>query len=346
MNQTGSVTTIRDVARDAGVGIGTVSRVLNGSTQVSAATHERVTMAIRRLGFRPNAQARRIHRHHTGIVCFVLSNRTFPNSFHAEILQGVEDCALELNQHVLFSAVRYDPKTAPNRIELPSLLEERCLFDGLILAGVNYPNFLMRIRKLEIPFVVFGNSLNDFTGDKFFDQVSFDGFRGGLDAVRYAISQGHRDIVFVGDLTRPWARVRHNAFLMACNEAQIKPNLITTPKPVGFVAYGEWASSEILARTPSPTAVIAVNDQVAYGLWRSFRHRGIQVPNDISLIGFADREEATLMDPPLTTVRIRKEEIGKACMRTLMERLNNPEMPYVERTLATDLVIRESIKKL
>jgi LacI family transcriptional regulator len=273
-------------------------------------------------------------------------DQTFPNSFHSRILQGVQDCALELNQHVLFSAVHYSPKTPPHHIEVPSLLEERCLFDGLILAGVNYPNFLTRIRKLEIPFVVFGNSLNDFTGEKFFDQVSFDGFRGGLDAVRHVIGRGHRNIVFVGDLAHPWARIRRDAFLMACDEAQIEPNLITNPRPAAFVAYGEWASSEILARTPLPTAVIAVNDQVAYGLWRSFRQRGIQVPNDISLIGFADREEALLMDPPLTTVRVRKEEIGKACMRTLMERLNNPEMAFIERTLSTDLVVRETVKQL
>ena len=201
VSQTRSVTTIRDVARNAGVGIGTVSRVLNGGTQVSPATHERVTQAIRRLGFRPNAQARRIHSRRTEIVCFLLSNRTFPNSFHARILQGVEDSAIELKQHVLFSAIHYDASTDPHHIELPSLLQERGLFDGLILAGSNHPNFLTRIQKMQIPFVVFGNNLYDFSGDKFFDQVGFDGFRGELDAVRYVISQGHRNLVFVGDLT-------------------------------------------------------------------------------------------------------------------------------------------------
>ncbi len=346
VSQTPSIATIRDVARDAGVGIGTVSRVLNGGTQVSPATQERVTLAIRRLGFRPNAQARRIHRKRTEIVCFLLSNRTFPNAFHSRILQGVEDSAIELKQHVLFSAVSYDAKTLPHHIELPSILEERGLFDGLILAGTNHPNFLTRIQKMQIPFVVFGNNLYDFKGEKFFDQVGFDGFRGELDAVRYVISQGHRNIVFVGDQTYPWVQRRHGAFLKACYEVQINPNVITTPKPIGFVAYGEWACSAILTRKPLPTAVIAANDEVAYGLWRSFRRRGIQVPNDISLIGFDDREEASLMDPPLTTVRVRKEEIGQACLTTLMERLRNPEMAFVEKTLSTDLVVRETVKRL
>ena len=344
MNQIKSVTTIRDVARQAGVGIGTVSRVLNGGSEVSPSTHERVTLAIRRLGFRPNAQARRIHRRRTEVVCFLLCNRAFPNSFHARILQGVEASAIELKQHVLFSAVRYDATTAPHHIEMPSILEECGLFDGLILAGTNYPNFLARIQKMQIPFVVFGNNLFDFTGEKFFDRVGFDGFHGELDAVRYVISKGHQNLVFVGDLTYPWVRNRHGAFLKACYEARIKPNVITAPKPIGFVAYGEWACSAILTRKPLPTAVIAVNDEVAYGLWRSFRRRGIQIPEDISLIGFDDREEAMLMDPPLTTVRVRKEEIGQACLRTLIDRLRSPETAYVEKTLSTDLIVRETVK--
>jgi DNA-binding LacI/PurR family transcriptional regulator len=341
-----SAATIRDVARFAGVGIGTVSRVLNGGNQVSPATQERVALAIRRLGFRPNAQARRIQRHRSETVCFLLSNRTFPNSFHARILQGVEDCARELSQHVLFAAVHYDATTAPHHIPLPSILEERGLFDGLILAGTNYPNFLTRIERMQIPFVVFGNSIFDFKGDKYFDQVGFDGFRGEYEAVRYLVNRGHRNLVFVGDLTYPWVRNRHAGFLKACHEANVKPVSITSSRPSGFVEYGEWACSSILARKPLPTAVVAVNDEVAFGLWRVFRRQGVRVPDDISLIGFDDREEATLMDPPLTTVRVRKEEIGHVCLRTLLERLRHPEMAFVEKTLATDLIERETVKEL
>ena len=344
-NQQQTAVTIRDVARHAGVGVGTVSRVINGGAQVSRATQERVALAIRRLGFRPNAQARRIHRKRSEIVCFVLSNRSFPNSFHARILQGVEDCARDLKQHVLFTALHYDATISPHHIPLPPILDERGLFDGLILAGTNHPNFLTRIQKMQIPFVVFGNNLFDFKGDKYFDQVGFDGLRGEYEAVRYVTGQGHHNIIFVGDLTYPWVRNRHAGFMKACHEAKIKPNAITTPRPSGFVAYGEWACDLVLARKPLPTAVVAVNDEVAFGLWRSFRRRGVRIPDDISLVGFDDREEATLMDPPLTTVRVRKEEIGHVCLRTLLERLHNPEMAFVEKTLATDLIVRETVKQ-
>jgi DNA-binding LacI/PurR family transcriptional regulator len=346
VNSSHSAATIRDVARQAGVGIGTVSRVLNGGKHVSRATQGRVTRAIRRLDFRPNAQARRMHRRRSEIVCFVLSNRNFRSSFHARILQGVEDCARELGQHVLYFPLRYDAATAPQHIELPSILQERGLFDGLILAGTNYPNLLTRIERMQIPFVVYGNNLLDFKGNTCFDQVGFDGFRAGYEATRYIIGQGHRNIVFVGDLTYPWVRNRHDAFLKACHEGKIRPNSVKSPRPPGFVDYGEWACNSILAHKPLPTAVMAANDVVAFGLWRSFRRQGVRVPDDISLIGFDDREEATLMDPPLTTVRVRKEEIGHVCLRTLLERLHHPEMAFVEKTLATDLVERETVKRL
>lgn len=338
--------TIRDVAREAGVGIGTVSRVLNGRNQVSQATREHVMATIRRLGFRPNAQARRILRHRAEIVCFVLSNRDFLNSFHARILQGVEDCARMLRQHVLFTAVHYESRTPSQHIALPPILDERGLFDGIILAGTNYSNFIRRIQKMQIPFVVFGNNVVDFKGPRNFDQVGYNGFQGALEAVRYVIRQGHRQIIFVGDLAYPWVRDRYEAYLKALSEARLTPCSLTRPSSQGFAKYGEWASGRILAGKPRPTAVVAVNDEVAYGLWRSFRRQGLNVPGDISLTGFDDREVATLMDPPLTTVRVNKEEIGQACMRTLLERLHRPDMAFTERVLSTDLIVRDTVREL
>src|SRR6266481_1438726 len=133
-------TTIREVAQAASVGIGTISRVLE---------------AIRRLGFRPNAQARRILKRRAEMVCFLLSNRDFLHPFHARILQGVESYATGLKQHVLFAALHYSPRTPPDRIDLPPVLQEHGLIDGLILAGTIYPNLLRRIESIHMPFVAF-----------------------------------------------------------------------------------------------------------------------------------------------------------------------------------------------
>ena len=122
-------TTIRDVAQTAGVGVATISRVLNSSPLVSKATRARVLEAIRQLGFRPNAQARRILKRRSEMVCFLLSNRDFLHPFHARILQGVEEYARSLKQHVLFAAVHYSQGAPADRIDLPLVLEEHGRID-------------------------------------------------------------------------------------------------------------------------------------------------------------------------------------------------------------------------
>src|SRR6266436_878834 len=164
-------TTIREVARAAGVGIGTISRVLNSSSQVSRKTRARVLDAIRRLGFRPNAQARRILKQRSEMVCFLLSNRDFLHPFHARILEGVESYASGLKQHVLFAALHYSPRTPPNKIDLPPVLQEHGLIDGVILAGTIYRNLLRKIESIHMPFVAFSNNVVGMGEEQQYDQV-------------------------------------------------------------------------------------------------------------------------------------------------------------------------------
>lgn len=336
--------TIRDVAREARVGVGTVSRVLNDGAYVSPSTRARVRAAIRELGFRPSAQARRILRGRAEMVCFLLSNRDFLHSFHARILQGVETYASLMKQHVVFAAVHYSAETPWGEIPLPPILQERGWVDGLILAGTIYPNFIRSIRKIGIPFVVFGNNLFGSEGRGNSDQVSFDGLKGELEATEYVIRQGHRRIAFVGDTAYPWMRERHRGYLAALQANRLKPFSLTAPRAMAFAEYGEWAASRLLASRPSPTAILAGNDEIAYGLWRSFRRQGIRVPDDASLVGFDDREEALLMDPPLTTVRVHKEEIGQALMKLLLEKMHQPARRFPKHILPTQLVVRETVK--
>ena len=339
-------TTIREVARAASVGIGTISRVLNSSSQVSRETRARVLEAIRRLGFRPNAQARRILKRRTEMVCFLLSNRDFLHPFHARILQGVESYATSLKQHVLFAALHYSPRTPPERIDLPPVLQEHGLIDGLILAGTIYPNLLRRIESIHMPFVAFSNNVVGMGDEQPFDQVGFDDFNGTLHATRYLMGMGHRHIVFAGDVSYPWLLHRFEGYRQGMRENKLKPVLIKVPAPQSFVDFGQKSGAQVLSRRPRPTAAVAGNDEIAYGLWRSLRRQSIKVPDDISLVGFDDREEALLMDPPLSTVRVHKEEIGETCMKMLLERLHHPRMTFSQRILPTEFVIRGTVRHL
>src|SRR6266404_3397997 len=328
-------TTIREVARAAGVGIGTISRVLNSSSQVSWKTRARVLEAIRRLGFRPNAQARRILKQRAEMVCFLLSNRDFLHPFHARILQGVESYASGMKQHVLFAALHYSPRTASEKIDLPPVLQEQGLIDGVILAGTIYPNLLRRIESIQMPFVALSNNVMGLSSGAMgmedvqqFDQVGFDDFNGTLHATRYLIGKGHRRIVFAGDVSYPWLQRRFEGYRRGMREKKLKPALITARNVQSFGDFGQESVGRILSGRLRPTAVVAGNDEIAYGLWRALSRRGVKVPDEISLVGFDDREEAVLMDPTLSTVRVHKEEIGETCMKMLLERLHHPQMAF------------------
>lgn len=339
-------TTIRDVAEAAGVGVGTISRVLNSSSQVSRETRARVLKAIRRLGFRPNAQARRILRRRSETVCFLLSNRDFLHPFHARILQGVESYASGVKQHVLFAALHYSPRIAPEKIDLPHVLQEHGLIDGVILAGTIYPNVLRRIESIHVPLVALSNNVVGMDGKEQFDQVGFDDFSATLEATRYLTSQGHKETAFVADISLPWFERRFEGYRQAMRESRLKPVLMSARDAQNFVALGQKIGERIVARKPRPTAVVAGNDEMAYGLWLSLRRHGVKVPDEISLVGFDDREEAILMDPPLTTVRVHKEEIGQTCMKMLLERLHSPHMAFSKRILPTEFVIRGTVRHL
>jgi LacI family transcriptional regulator len=307
---------IRDVAREADVGVGTVSRVLNGSDEISPATREHVLAVMRRLRYRPNAQARRIMGR-AEMVCFVLANRPFLHSFHASILQGVEACARDMKQHVVFLAMHYDTDTPPVDIQLPPLLEEKGWVDGIIMTGALYPNLIRRIETLDLPLVVFGNNVIDLGNTRAFGQVRYDGTRAQFEATQYLVDLGHRRIAFVGDTQYPWFRDQHQGYLRAMRANELDPLSLTENTPEAPVEYGERSAASLLKRKSVPTAILAGNDEVAYGLSRSLRRLGVKIPEDISLVGFDDSELAALMDPPLTTVRVYTQGIGQACMKLL-----------------------------
>jgi LacI family transcriptional regulator len=197
-----------------------------------------------------------------------------------------------------------------------------------------------------MPFVAFSNNVVGMGDEQQFDQVGFDDFNGALQSTRYLIGEGHRQIVFAGDTSYPWLRRRFEGYRQGMRENKLKPVSIMARNPQSFVDFGQKSVQRILARRPRPTAAVAGNDEIAYGLWRSLQRHEMKVPGDISLVGFDDREEALLMDPQLSTVRVHKEEIGETCMKMLLERLHHPRMTFSQRILPTEFVIRGTVRQL
>lgn len=334
---------IREVARAAGVGVGTVSRVINGSKLISPRMREHVEAVIRRLAYRPHALARRILRH-SQLICFMLANRPFLHSFHAGILQGAENCARELKRHVIFLGFEYTPEMPPDRIVLPPVLEEKGWVEGVVLTGVVHPNLVGRLQALNLPLVIFGNNAFEGNGWRGVGQVRYDGAGAESEATEYLIHHGHRSIAYVGSGVYPWFREQRRGYLRAMQRHHLRPLSFTRQGPEDQLEYGKWAAEALMQGGAAPTAFLAGNDEIGCGLYQALRKRRLRIPDDVSVIGFDDRQFAGMLDPPLSTIRVPSQEIGCRCVRLLLDKLQDPEGGAGTQYVATKLVERGSVK--
>jgi DNA-binding LacI/PurR family transcriptional regulator len=339
------IETVYDIATVAGVSVATVSRVLNQSPNVREETRQRVLAIIRKCGFRPNANARRLVGGRSGQVCFVLSNREVVHSFHSRILMGAEEYCRQKSYHVVFTTVEYTHDYEFPGDSLPRVIREHGSVEGLLLAGVNYPNLLRYLDAARIPYVLFGNNL--VTGSLRLPNgptVCFDEMQGGEQATMLLADVGHRDVVFAGDLSQPWYQRRYEGYRRAMHTLQLEPAVIDLRESVTAFELGRRAVSILLRRHPRATAVVAQDDETACGILDALKRLGLDVPGEISVVGYDDITEIRYIQPNLTTVRVPKEEIGWAMADRLLNRPNGKQS-YRSLVLPTEIVIRDSCRK-
>jgi LacI family transcriptional regulator len=337
-----TIATIKDIARKAKVGVSTVSRVLNSHPDVSTETRDKVLRIAEELKYRPHSRARQLVRDTTETICFVMSNREVISPFHSHVLTGVEQFARRLAHNVIFMRFDYRPDVAASDLVLPPVIWERGNVDGLIIAGMNYPNFIRAVKRLDIPFVLFGNNLVGQVRTSDIDTVWFDSKGGTRKSTEYLIGLGHRDIWFIADLSLPWYRRCFEGYLQAMEGRGLQPRSLEPKMDSPPFDYGYASADEILKLGHRVSAIVAGDDQIACGLLSKFNQQGVRVPNEISIVGFDDIDEAKYFHPPLTTVHVPKEKIGEEMARVLFDKLADPSRPTVKLTVPTDLVIRES----
>ncbi len=333
---------ITDVARLAGVGKGTVSRVLNEKPGVSESTATRVKQAIRQLGYTPNVQARRLARNVSDLVCFVLSNRDFLHEFHSMVLKGVESHCSEANRDLVFALWRYPLDPPPPVISLPRIIAGRGSVDGVVLAGANHIDCVRAVMKLGVPCVTVGNNLVGCRGMSEVDSVWYDESTGTREAIRYLADLGHRHIRFVGNTALPWFARNYRAYSDAMIDLGLAPVGLSASETTDYAEFAEEAARAIAESREPTTAVMAANDATAVALIRSLARRGISVPRDVSVIGFDDVPRCMEVDPPLTTVHVPTEALGRECARFLLEKIADPGSVCGARVIQTSLVVRGS----
>jgi DNA-binding LacI/PurR family transcriptional regulator len=323
------------VAVRAGVGRGTVSRVINGSPRVSAESREAVLRAIDELGYVPNRAARTLVTRRTDTVALVVAEseqRVFDEPFFAGIIRGISseltDTGLQLLLALAQSPGEYD--------RLESYLTGQHV-DGVLMTSLHGGDPLP--AKLEaggVPTVLGGRP----PGLTPVSYVDVDNRYGARQAVEHLLRRGRRRIATIAGPQDMGVGVDR---LTGYREALAAAGL---PE---LVVYGDFseasgveAARELLERDPRLDAVFAADDPMALGAMRVLKKRGLRIPEDVAVIGFEDSASAPVADPPLTTVHQSVEEMGRQMARLLISRIQGEALADPVVILQPHLVVRES----
>ncbi|HEY8346194.1 MAG TPA: LacI family DNA-binding transcriptional regulator [Symbiobacteriaceae bacterium] len=328
--------TIQAVAERAGVSIASVSRVLNGKGHVSPATAEKVRRAVRELGYIPNHVAKSLKARRTEQIAFAVSD--IGNPVYVAMARAVQAEAKAWGYRVILLSTDANPT---EELEVLRSLRERYA-DGLILCPIRItPGHVRALERAAAPVVVIGSLPPDVP----VDNVAVDSHRGALQAMEHLIGQGFTRIAFING---PSDTVPGGSRLRAYREALLNHGLPWDPQLVVSgdfqMAGGYQAAEQLLALPKRPEAVFCANDLMALGAMRRFREAGLQIPQDLAIVGMDDIEHAAIATPALTSVSLCAAERGRLAAQMLFRRLSGEaESLEPQRVTVTPrLVVRES----
>ena len=332
-----TTTSIRDVARLAGVSVGTVSNVLNKPDEVSSDTIGRVQRAIEELGYIRNDAARRLRAGVSSTVGFVVLDGQ--NPFFNEVVRGAEDEASKNGIAILVGNTDEDTRREGMYLDL---FEEQRVRGVLISPHGDIGARLDRLKSRQIPAVL----VDRINVDGKFSSVAVDSVAGGEMAAQHLIDSGRRRIAFVGgpfDIRQVRDRLEGARVAVDNSDHDVDIEVVATQALT--VEEGVLAGRRIMERPPSarPDALFAANDLLALGLLQSLVVGGtLLVPNQISLIGFDDIAFAGAAAVPLSSVRQPSRMIGQTALRVLIEESNDPGMIPRQTVFRPELVVRAS----
>ena len=325
--------TIKDVAAMAGISYTTVSHVLNKTRPVSEPVRLKVEEAIARLDYVPSAVARSLKAKSTATIGLLVANSL--NPYFAELARGIEDYCERNNYCVILCNCDDDPDKQRNYLRV--LLEKRV--DGLVVASAGGDLGLASgLSGVRTPMVIVDRSLEGIDADL----VRIDHEQGAYLATRHLLELGHRAIACIGGpALNSVAQLRQAGYLRALNEAGIEPAAHWRVESDFSCTGGYVAANRLLTDDP-PTAVFACNDMMGIGVLRAAAERQIQVPQQLSVIGFDDVQLSRYVYPALTTVGQSILQLGETAARVLLQRIATPARSVEQLIVAPSLVLRES----
>jgi LacI family transcriptional regulator len=327
--------TIRDIALEAGVSVATISRVLNKQAGVSPETREAVLRVIRQRGYSSNPTARGLAGARTGFVSVTLP--MIQSSYFGTLTASVVEA---LGEHDLRAVICPTLHEHDREVSLLNRLMHGTTEGAILILPSETGEELRAVAEDGYPFVVLDPKTP--LGDGI-PCVSASNARGATDATVHLLGLGHRRIGFI---TGPRGWIATEERLYGCHASLAEAGVTLEPEleveSDWTVEGGYAAAMHLFGLARPPTAVFALNDNMAMGAMKAARARGLRIPEDVSLVGFDDADEAPLLTPPLTSIRQPLAEMGRMAVGLLTRLLEDLPGEALTVELATRLVVRES----
>lgn len=325
--------TMKDIAREAGVSIATVSHVVNGTKRISDEKYQLIMQTIEKYNYIPDSRAKNLRLQQTKTAGLVVSS--FPDAYVTGFVNGVGKRARELGYHLLFvntsENLEYEQETV-------QLLSSR-MVDGIILSPTSSNIDYLRDYIEQIPIVLvnrYDPRLTDLP------RVTADDFQAGYDATRHLIQHGHQHIGLIyaiPDVTTTVQRIE--GYKTALQEAGLPFEEQYMKIGHATVDGGMSATKTLLARKKQITALFVLSDLMTIGAVKGIKSSSRKCPEDIALVGFGDFEASSIIDPPVSNVSLPPEVIGTTAFDALLNKMNNPA--YCKHIqLPTSLSLRKS----
>jgi LacI family transcriptional regulator, repressor for deo operon, udp, cdd, tsx, nupC, and nupG len=323
---------IQQVAKEAGVSVATVSRVLNGQNSVSIKTRIKVEDAIRKLNYEPSMLGRNLRNSESRILLVMIP--TISNPFYLEIIKGIEKIAISQNYNILLCETDSDPE----RENIYFDMVRKKMADGIISMdpAVNVET----LKQLAENHAII--QCSEYSEDSGIPYITIDNEEASYRAVKHLIKIGNEKIALINsDEKNLYARLRKKGYQRALEEHGIPFNeeYVITVQQLGF-DYGQNAMKKILNLQERPTAVFAVSDLLAIGALKEINNNGLHAPEDIAVVGFDKIDFSNMTHPTLTTIAQPMYKMGTMAAKMLIDQIRGEKVESI--ILEHELVIRDS----
>jgi LacI family transcriptional regulator len=335
--------TIQDIARSAGVGVGTVSRVLNDDPNVKDQTRERIQKIIEHVGYQPNFTARSLRTQKTHVIGFI-ADAVATTPYAVNVIKGAQDAAWE--QGKLLLVVDADNNSKRREAALETMIERNV--EGIIYAAMFHQEVKLSKRFRDVPTVL----VDCFTKDNTFPSVVPDEVQGGRTATEHLIQKGHKRIGIITNdkisSVYPAPIGRLKGYKQALKKARMPFDKSLFLEGDGNSTSGYECTLTLMKLKNPPTAIFCCTDRMAMGAYDALKKLRLRIPEDISVVGFDNQDViAAFLNPPLSTMALPHYEMGQWAVKTLLSEAFSGNVKAVHKQqLSCPFIERASIGRM